>query len=583
MRKSNLYCIIAIFLISTLVPISLACDEIPLADDGLPEINHFYADPQEVLPAASAILHWDVSEASTVTIEPDVGEVAPSGEQGVAPLENTTYILTASNEVGTVTAATEVFGNDLIATVVEGSSSVELPVLSESSELPEPPDQTAVLLVDPENRPMWRAVDDSESTALIEPHTVEPIDELPSDETPSVLPIIRRFEAVGPYYWYFGSYYRLYFEVLNSSEMDIYWAVDGVWQSHYLHRRSSGYTDLVYNDPDEGLFFCVYPNRTRTFTLGARGAYGTSLSRLTIYIGDDVPAAITPVPSLEPVPPTINYFTANPETITKGSYSKLSWDVSNTDTVSITGLSLNIVASPSGSVSVSPSSTTKYKLTATNSGGSRSQTVAVYVEESIPSDKVLLPIIHSFTANPTNIPVGDSSKLSWEVSNADTITITAVSMKETVASTGSLSISPSNTTTYKLTAMNKTGSQSQSITITVEQPKALPPPEEKAKPDLVITDIRKVSSTEWYYMIKNQGKVECKASTSELIINGKARVEQNIGSLDAGESREFYFSHKFTCESGTSHTWSVVADSDDIIAESDEKNNLRTEKFICSK
>ena len=66
-------------------------------------------------------------------------------------------------------------------------------------------------------------------------------------------------------------------------------------------------------------------------------------------------------------------------------------------------------------------------------------------------------------------------------------------------------------------------------------------------------------------------------------IDGEAQAVQSISPLAAGESRGFYFSYKFTCETGTSHTWSVVADAKNDIDESDESNNSRTEKFTCSK
>ena len=89
-----------------------ACDGTVPPDSGLPVIDHFNADPDEVTANDNAVLCWSVSGASTVTIEPDIGDVALSGDLSVRPHEDTTYILTASNEEGSVTARTQVIGYD---------------------------------------------------------------------------------------------------------------------------------------------------------------------------------------------------------------------------------------------------------------------------------------------------------------------------------------------------------------------------------------------------------------------------------------------------------------------------------------
>ncbi|HPS90431.1 MAG TPA: hypothetical protein PLC35_10735, partial [Methanosarcina vacuolata] len=72
------------------------------------------------------------------------------------------------------------------------------------------------------------------------------------------------------------------------------------------------------------------------------------------------------------------------------------------------------------------------------------------------TSKESLPSIGSFNANPDTIEEGESSKLVWSVSGAS-----KVSIKPgigTVGLTGSQSISPSETTTYTLTATNEVGS-----------------------------------------------------------------------------------------------------------------------------
>jgi len=80
-------------------------------------------------------------------------------------------------------------------------------------------------------------------------------------------------------------------------------------------------------------------------------------------------------------------------------------------------------------------------------------------------DVPVLPTIEYFNANPDSIKFGESSTLSWSVTNATTVTIDqgigAVSAKDTKQ------VNPEENTTYNLTAKNNDGQKSQSCMITV--------------------------------------------------------------------------------------------------------------------
>jgi len=76
------------------------------------------------------------------------------------------------------------------------------------------------------------------------------------------------------------------------------------------------------------------------------------------------------------------------------------------------------------------------------------------------------PIVTSFIANPTTIDEGDSSTLTWEVSGATSVMITPE--VGSVALAGNFVVSPSETTTYTLTATNTAGSSSANVIVTVE-------------------------------------------------------------------------------------------------------------------
>ena len=74
------------------------------------------------------------------------------------------------------------------------------------------------------------------------------------------------------------------------------------------------------------------------------------------------------------------------------------------------------------------------------------------------------PIISSFSASPSSITTGESSTLSWSVSDAETISINQGIGTVTGAS---ITVSPTTTTTYILTATNTAGSVTASFTVTV--------------------------------------------------------------------------------------------------------------------
>ena len=82
------------------------------------------------------------------------------------------------------------------------------------------------------------------------------------------------------------------------------------------------------------------------------------------------------------------------------------------------------------------------------------------------------PSVTQFTAEPTSIERGQSSTLRWEVSGD----VTSVSLDNgigTVQTAGSRSVSPSDSTTYMLTASGPGGSRTATATISVSSP---PPP-----------------------------------------------------------------------------------------------------------
>jgi peptidoglycan-associated lipoprotein len=80
----------------------------------------------------------------------------------------------------------------------------------------------------------------------------------------------------------------------------------------------------------------------------------------------------------------------------------------------------------------------------------------------------------SLSANPTSINKGDSSTLSWTSTDATTLTISPE--VGAVTAQGSTKVTPSDSTTYTITASGPGGSADSSVRITVAAPPPPPPP-----------------------------------------------------------------------------------------------------------
>jgi len=76
------------------------------APSGPPVIQSFAANPRTVGPGGSATLAWDVTGATGLSISGGVGAVTgATGSVIVSPAATTTYVLTATNALGSVTAS----------------------------------------------------------------------------------------------------------------------------------------------------------------------------------------------------------------------------------------------------------------------------------------------------------------------------------------------------------------------------------------------------------------------------------------------------------------------------------------------
>jgi peptidoglycan-associated lipoprotein len=80
----------------------------------------------------------------------------------------------------------------------------------------------------------------------------------------------------------------------------------------------------------------------------------------------------------------------------------------------------------------------------------------------------------SLTANPNTVDKGQSTTLTWQTTNATDVSITGIGA---VSANGSQSVTPSDSTTYSLTAKGDGGSQTATARVTVNAPPPPPPPQ----------------------------------------------------------------------------------------------------------
>ena len=177
------------------------------------------------------------------------------------------------------------------------------------------------------------------------------------------------------------------------------------------------------------------------------------------------PTETGPAESPRNTPPgsvAVNSFTATPDAIIMGNAATLAWTTTNATAVAITP-GVGTTLAPDGSVTVQPTSTTTYTLTATGTGGTATRQVTVSVTPPTP------PIIVSFSATPDTTSSGGAAVLDWATTNATTVMI-APGPGGSLPTTGSITVNPTATTTYILTATGLGGVTTRSVVVTIVPP-----------------------------------------------------------------------------------------------------------------
>lgn len=193
----------------------------------------------------------------------------------------------------------------------------------------------------------------------------------------------------------------------------------------------------------------------------------------------NIPGAPTARPPTAPPPtnvppvgcngtPQFTSFAANPQTINAGQVVTLSWGaVQNASVAYLTSPSGTQGVGTPGSVQVQPSTTTTYTLTAYCNNVPAQIQVTVNVNGGGGGCNGT-PNFNGFYANPQTINSGGQTILNWGlVTNASAVYLQLPNKSDGVASPGSRTVSPTQTTTYTLTAYCGNNQVSISTTVNV--------------------------------------------------------------------------------------------------------------------
>ncbi len=195
----------------------------------------------------------------------------------------------------------------------------------------------------------------------------------------------------------------------------------------------------------------VSPTETTTYTLTTTGPSGTATSSVTLTVNEPAPVA-----AIQAYPET------NDNPLLCGNSVTLMWETENAETISISPDLPDLEAS--GSVSVSPSETTIYTITAAGPGGTATDSTTVVISCPEPTA--------SLTADPASIVTGNSATLTWSTDNAlETFLDNGEGTdSEAVDLSGSKVVQPEETTTYTLTAKNGGHETPARVTLEVTYP-----------------------------------------------------------------------------------------------------------------
>ncbi|MGR5166730.1 FlgD immunoglobulin-like domain containing protein [Vibrio astriarenae] len=281
-------------------------------------------------------------------------------------------------------------------------------------------------------------------------------------------------------------------------------------------------------DPNETTSVEVSPIETTTYELVAQNGEMRQSKSVTVGV-----EAIAPEGDV-----IIEVFTASSSTIEQGDSVTLSWQTSGVDTITINPHVGQVDPSRTSSVDVTPTETTIYELVAQKGDVRKVKSLKV---EVVPKTIDVLTI-DVFNASEPIITAGHEVVLKWRTQHAAKVSISPDIGYVSTPNEGTVSIIPTDTMTYELTATDSAGQNVSKETTVVVKPRLLP---------LEIKNftshrqqIMEGESTTLYWELEGNGSIELVPSASEL-------PEGNKGSIDVTPNKTTDYILKATGEDGS--------------------------------
>lgn len=442
----------------------------------LPVIESFEANSTILTSGEAVVLNWRVTNSNSLSMtrETDsstVTQTVTGRNVRYLPRAKTTYTLTATNDVGSVTATVQIYFFDITSFTAIPSS------IEENS--------SSTLAWEIEGEPTEVSIDHDVGSDLnasgsrsVSPETTTTYTLTATKTEGSVTKTIRKRVSVRvktpPIIESFTANKTLL--VANSPEAILLrWNIIGDDPiSVSLSKTVGSTTTSLFSSLPVNSSHSQSPIATTIYTLTASNSVGTVTATVKVYVLN------------------VKEFRAVPLSVITGGKSTLSWEIEGEpDSVLITNDqnrdALNV--KDSSSTVVTPMETTVYTLTAekTDKLGVKRVTKEVTV---IVID---LPVINSFTVSPPvvscpELPCTVNVTLNWNVGEADTLSINkgiGPVTDQRLLEAGNITTSspPQATTTYTLTATNSSGSITRDVTVSVLQVKSF-----TASPAVIISE-----------------------------------------------------------------------------------------------
>ncbi len=400
----------------------------------VPQVRQFAADPATVPAGQSATLRWSVS-GGKVSIAPDIGPVGQnSGARPVSPAKSTTYTLTASGPLRSVSKSVRV------AVAVQS-----LAVAFAAEPLTIKPGESSELV--------WSVAGNPTSV------TIDPgIGNVKSGDRLKVTPTADTtytLKAEGPGGAVGQASVTVMIEAPVPKPAIVSFGASPATiprgQSAQLTWKVTGDKSLAALDQNIGKVkledtLKVAPLETTKYKLLARNPGGAVSRQVTVEV-------------LQPDAPKITAFTVAPESIAFGKSATLSWSVSgDVDSVTIVPGIGKVPAQ--GSRPVSPPATTNYLISATGPGGTST------LESTVRVGAARAPVILAFTATPLVVAPKQQVMLHWSV-GGDLTGVTLDPGAIRVKAEDSRVVAPAATTRYILTASGSSGTRSSFVDVQV--------------------------------------------------------------------------------------------------------------------